>query len=87
MGAALLVELLRMWTNYKAMTKCLGLFVLDLDRQCSYRKNDAPLQDLATFHFHDLVCMFAVFWMLSVCSRRAFSFVFAHLFSHLGFLS
>ncbi|XP_027114646.1 cullin-1-like [Coffea arabica] len=55
-GAPLLVELLRMWTNYKAMTKCLGVFFLYLDRQCAYRKNDAPLQDLATFHFHDLIC-------------------------------
>ncbi|XP_027107705.1 cullin-1 isoform X2 [Coffea arabica] len=58
-GAPLLVELLRMWTNYKAMTKCLGVFFLYLDRQCAYRKNDAPLQDLATFHFHDLTWDFS----------------------------
>lgn len=57
-GVPLLVELLRMWTNYKAMTKCLGGFFLYLDRQCGYRRNDGPLQDIATFHFHDQICKY-----------------------------
>ncbi|XP_059648517.1 cullin-1-like isoform X2 [Cornus florida] len=54
--ASLLIELLRMWTNYKVMTKCLGGLFLYLDRHFPNGKNAASLNDVSVQCFRDLVC-------------------------------
>ncbi|GMY21656.1 cullin-1-like isoform X2 [Fagus crenata] len=53
--AYLLIELLQMWANYKAMTKCLSGFFLYLDHHFVGRRNIPSLNDLAILCFRNLV--------------------------------
>lgn len=55
-GTSLLAEFLRIWTNYKAMLKCLGGFFLYLDKKCTDQKRSAPLKEIAFSCFQNGVC-------------------------------
>lgn len=55
-GTSLLAEFLRVWTNYKAMVKCLGGFFLYLDKKCTDQKLSAPLKEVALSCFQNKVC-------------------------------
>ncbi|KAK4378945.1 hypothetical protein RND71_000807 [Anisodus tanguticus] len=55
-GTSLLAEFLRVWTNYKAMVKCLGGFFHYLDKKCTEQKSSVPLKEVALSCFQNRVC-------------------------------
>lgn len=54
-GVPLLREFLRLWTNYKIMSKCLRGFFHYLDRGTIDRIGGSALSDMSNCCFHDLV--------------------------------
>ncbi|KAK4339641.1 hypothetical protein RND71_041103 [Anisodus tanguticus] len=55
-GTSLLAEFLRVWTNYKAMVKCLCGFFHYLDKKCTEQKSSVPLKEVALSCFQNRVC-------------------------------